>query len=94
MESLIFSCPKTWRVIEAGIEMDDATLARLRSRTLSVACAHCHATHELQIKDGHLFKMRPRRAQIHYMGLLCDEVDVGAMVQRALLTPRTGGRPG
>jgi hypothetical protein len=29
MGSLIFSCPKTWRVIEAGIEMDDATLAEV-----------------------------------------------------------------
>ena len=36
MGSLIFSCPKTRRVIETGIETDDATLARLRSCSLSV----------------------------------------------------------
>jgi len=87
MGSLIFACPKTWRVVQSGIETDDATLARLRSHSLSVDCPHCHATHELEIKDGHLFKMRPRRSQIHYTGLLRDEVDVGAIVQRTLLPP-------
>ena len=34
MGTLIFSCPKTWRVIEPGIETDDATLVRLRSHSL------------------------------------------------------------
>jgi hypothetical protein len=29
--------------------------------------------------------MRPRRTQVHYLGLLCDEVDVGTLVQRTLL---------
>jgi hypothetical protein len=85
MGSLIFSCPNTWRVIETGIETDDATLATLRARSLTIDCPHCHAAHDLQIKDGHLFKMRPRQSQIHYLGLLCDEVDVGTLVQRTLL---------
>jgi hypothetical protein len=47
-------------VIETGIETDDATLARLRSCSLSVDCSYCDATHELKIKDGHLFKIRDR----------------------------------
>jgi hypothetical protein len=85
MGSLIFSCPNTWRVIETGIETDDATLATLQSHSLSIDCRHCHAAHDLQIKDGHLFKMRPRRSQLHYLGLMCDEVDVGTLVQRTLL---------
>ena len=85
MGSLIFSCPNTWRVIETGIETDDTTLARLRPHSLSINCPYCHAAHELQIKDGHLFKMRPRRSEIHYPGLLLDEVDVGTLVQRVLL---------
>jgi hypothetical protein len=29
--------------------------------------------------------MRPRRSEIHYPGLLLDEVDVGTLVQRVLL---------
>jgi hypothetical protein len=29
--------------------------------------------------------MRPRRSQIHYPGLLCDEVDVGTLVHRTLI---------
>jgi hypothetical protein len=85
MGSLIFSCPNTWRPIETGIETDDATLARLRPHSLSITCPYCHAAHELKIKDGHLFKMRPRQGQIHYPGLLCDEVDVGSAVQRTLV---------
>ena len=87
MGTLIFSCPKTWRVIEPGIETDDTTLVRLRSHSLRIDCPYCHVIHELKIKDGHLFKMRPRQSQIHCTGLLCDEVDVGALVQRTLLKP-------
>ena len=85
MGSLIFSCPKTWRVIETGIETDDATLARLRLRSLRVDCLCCHESHELQIKDGHLFKMRPRQSEIHCTGLLCDELDAGTLIDRTLL---------
>jgi hypothetical protein len=85
MGSLIFSCPNTWRVIETGIETDDATLATLRAQSLTIDCPYCHAAHDLQIKDGHLFKMRPRQSQIHFLGLLCDEVDVGTLVHRTLL---------
>lgn len=85
MGSLIFSCPKTWRVIETGIETDDATLGRLQAQSLKVDCLHCDGTHELPIKHGHLFNMRPRRSQIHYPGLLCDEVDVGTLVHRTLI---------
>jgi hypothetical protein len=86
MATLIFSCPETWRVIEPGIETDEATLAQLRSHSLSVDCPYCRAKHQLKIKDGHLFKMKPRRSQIHCPGLLCDEVDVGSLVQRTLLS--------
>jgi len=87
MGTLIFSCPETWRVIEPGIETDDATLAKLRPHSLSVDCPYCRAPHQLKIKDGHLFKMRPRQSQIHCPGLLCDEVDVGTLVRRTLLRP-------
>ena len=86
MGTLIFSCPRTWRVIESGIETDDATLARLRPYSIRVECPYCKTAHELLIKDGHLFKMRPRRSRIHSTAVLCDEIDVGALVQRTLST--------
>jgi hypothetical protein len=85
MGTLIFSCPKTCRVIEPGIETDEATFASLRCHTLSVECPYCCASHALMIKDGHLFKMRPRQSP-QSTGLLCDEVDVGKLVQRTLGT--------
>jgi len=69
-------------VIARGIETDDTTLERLRPYSIRVECPYCKTSHELPIKDGHLFKMRPRRARIHSTALLCDELDVGALVQR------------
>lgn len=84
MGALIFSCPKTWRVIEPGIETNEATLAGLRSESLVVDCPYCRETHELKVKDGHLFTQRPRRTQIHYPGLLPDEIDVGTLIHRTM----------
>ena len=87
MGSLIFSCPKSWQVIEPGIETDEKTLQRLKGRSFSVDCPHCHTAHELNVADGHLFEMRPRQSQVHSPGLLCDEIAVGAFIQRALAKP-------
>jgi len=84
MGTLIFSCPKTWRAIETGIETDAATLARVKAESFSMDCPHCHATHHVKVKDCHLFKRRPRQSQVHCPGLLCDEVDVGSHIQRTL----------
>lgn len=88
MGSLIFPCPNSWDVIESGIETDEATLKRLRLCSLSVNCPHCQTTHELKIEDGHLFEMRPRRSEIHYIGLLRDEIDVGAFLRRTVWRER------
>jgi hypothetical protein len=71
-------------VIEPGIETDDTTLERLRPYSIRVECPYCKAAHELPIKNGHLFKMRPRQSRIHSTALLCDEIDVGALVERTL----------
>ena len=83
MASLIFACPRSRNVIEAGIETDDSTLEKLRGRSVSVHCPHCQANHDLKISDGHLYQMRPR-SEIHYIGILRDEIDVGGFVQRAV----------
>ena len=87
MGSLIFSCPKSWQVIEPGIETDEKTLQRLKGRSFSVDCPHCHTAHELSVADGHLFERRPGQSRVHSPGLLCDEIDVGAFIQRALAKP-------
>ena len=84
MGSLIFQCPETRNVIEAGIETNDTTLQKLKSCSVNVHCPHCHASHDLKISDGHLFQMKPRRAEVHYIGILRDEIDVGTFIQRAL----------
>jgi hypothetical protein len=84
MGSLIFRCPNCRRVIESGLETDEATLRRLRPCKIRLDCDHCQTHHELAIKQGHLFNMKPRRQSVHYVGLLYDEINVGAVVQRAL----------
>ena len=81
---LIFACPRTWRILEPGIETDAATLARITDQALHVACPHCQTTHIFAVSDGHLFTMRPRKARLHYAGLLQDEIDVGALITRVL----------
>ena len=86
MGTLIFSCPTTWRPTETGIETDATTIAKVKAHSLSIDCPHCHATHQVKIKDCHLFKRRPRQSQVHCPGLLRDEVDVGSHIQRTLRT--------
>jgi hypothetical protein len=93
MGSLIFSCPKCWQVVDAGIETDEVTLRRIRDCEISAACSHCKRIQKFKIDDGCLFQMRPRRSAIHYMGLLCDEVDVGSVIQRALCATRSAHLP-
>ena len=84
MGSLIFSCPKCWHVIDPGIETDGMTLRRIPGCEISATCPQCKLIQKLNIKDGCLFQMRPRRSAIHYTGLLHDEVDAGTVIQRAL----------
>lgn len=84
MGSLIFWCPESRAVIEAGIETNDTTLKKLHGCSVSVHCRHCQASHKLKISDGHLFQMRPRQSEIHYIGILRDEIDVGTFMERAL----------
>ena len=84
MASLIFCCPKKWRVIESGIETNDATLYRLREQSITIECPHCRTAHRFNMNDGHLFEMRPRKSSVHFSGLLLDEIDVGKFIARAL----------
>lgn len=91
MGSLIFSCPTSWKIIEPGIETDLATLRKVQDHSLSIDCPHCQLRHELKIRDGHLFEMRPRRSEVHYSGFLCDEIAVGAFVERARMKATESG---
>jgi hypothetical protein len=93
MGSLIFPCPGCWHVVDAGIETDAVTLGRIRDCEISAACPHCKRIQKFKIDDGCLFQMRPRRSTIHYMGLLCDEVDAGSVIQRALCAAPSADLP-
>jgi hypothetical protein len=54
MSTLIFTCPKTGRRFESGVDMERDTLVKVRGIVVRVHCAHCHEVHEQSIKDGHL----------------------------------------
>jgi hypothetical protein len=88
MGSLIFTCPRTWRVVEPGIETDAVTLTRIKHESLDATCPHCQTKHTFRVIDGHLFTMRPRQSHLEYRGLLRDEIDAGTLITRALTSPR------
>jgi hypothetical protein len=92
MGSLIFRCPECQRVIEAGVETDEATLGSLRPYKIGLRCSHCGSQHHLEMGEGHLFQMKPRRSSVHYPGLLPDEIDVGGIKQSALSAARQVAR--
>ena len=55
MTALIFTCPKSGRPIESGIEADRASLSNAQSVKIRVRCPHCWQEHDRMIRDdGHL----------------------------------------
>ena len=55
MTALIFTCPKSGRPIESGIEADRASLSNAQSVRIRVRCPHCWQEHDRMIRDdGHL----------------------------------------
>ena len=54
MFPLIFECPRTRRVIDAGIRTDKNTLAAAGTGIFKLYCPHCSSSHELPIKCGRL----------------------------------------
>jgi len=54
MAALIFTCPKTGRPIESGIETDRASLSGVQSVRIHVRCPHCWEEHDQRIRDAHL----------------------------------------
>jgi hypothetical protein len=56
MSALVFACPKTGRLIESGIEIDQDTLSKVQSISIRVRCTHCGDEHEQPIKNGRLAK--------------------------------------
>ena len=54
MAALIFTCPKTGRPIESGIETDRASLSGVQSVRIHVRCPHCWEEHDQRIRDVHL----------------------------------------
>jgi hypothetical protein len=54
MSILIFTCPKTLRAIDSGIETDTLSLSRVQLVSIRIRCPHCGEEHEQSIKHGRL----------------------------------------
>jgi hypothetical protein len=55
MSVLVFSCPKTGRPIDHGIEgVENSPAAALQFAALQVRCQHCGEHHEIKVEDAAL----------------------------------------
>ncbi len=52
MAALIFTCPKTGRPIDSGIETDRGSLSNVQSVRIRVRCPHCWEDHDRRIRDN------------------------------------------
>jgi hypothetical protein len=54
MERLIFTCPRTRRAVDAGIETELDTLLRIRTSPVRMRCPFCGERHEWEVRDAQL----------------------------------------
>jgi hypothetical protein len=54
MERLHFSCPKTGRDIDVGIDSELETLLRIRSNHVLARCPVCGECHEWEVSEARL----------------------------------------
>lgn len=52
MQSLTFTCPRTGRVIDPGVNTDSRTLSSVRAVTMRLQCGYCGMQHEFAIGSG------------------------------------------
>ncbi len=56
MERLVFTCPRTGRQVDVGIESELQTLLRIRANTLRARCPACGERHEWLVGEAQLSK--------------------------------------
>ena len=54
MASLFFICPKTRHKASTGIETDAKSLQAAWTGTMKVDCPHCHAAHDISVRDTYI----------------------------------------
>ena len=87
MQTLTFTCPQTGRVIDAGINTNDRSLASVRDVTMRLQCRFCGKQHAFAIERGIL-------SQPLYwpsMKLVSARSSLGASAVRERPSTRTGG---
>jgi hypothetical protein len=52
MNPVSFVCPKTLQEIDAGIDVDCASLRHVQPITIRLLCPHCRQPHVWKIADG------------------------------------------
>jgi transcription elongation factor Elf1 len=56
MERLVFTCPRTGREVDIGVESELQTLLRIRINKVRAHCEWCGKQHEWLVRDGQLAK--------------------------------------
>jgi len=57
MERLVFTCPRTGKKVDPGIESELQTLLRIRGNKVVIPrCPHCAQRHEWLVRDAQLAK--------------------------------------
>jgi hypothetical protein len=56
MERLHFTCPKTGRDIDVGIDSELETLLRIRSKHVLARCPVCGDRHEWEVSEARLLQ--------------------------------------
>jgi len=54
MHSLTFTCPRTGRAIDAGVNTDAHSLSSVQAAIIPLKCPNCGMTHQLPIKNAYL----------------------------------------
>ena len=58
VNSLLFHCPATGRVIRTGIDIDYGSLQKVQPVTLRLLCPFCDKSHEWKLCDGSIDESR------------------------------------
>ena len=51
---VMITCPNTGRAVSTGIETDAKSLQAAWTGTMKVDCPHCHAAHDISVRDTYI----------------------------------------
>jgi hypothetical protein len=71
MNPLLFRCPRTGRVIEAGVEINYSNLRKVQPVTFRLLCPICDTPHEWKLADGWIGEPTDHEVEAPVSGATC-----------------------